>query len=371
MIPRLDIWSRATNLLREFSYLRGADLEARIAAKSSDVQDAVPQIVAAVHALRKAISPAERAPGLYLEFTGGWRDRKQHMLDEVRRGDRTDFNMGGVDALPINGGLIILEAKTVEEARTEVHDLLQEREEHSKRRGARYLPPSGYRVFNEVGMIALAVSSERLPRAVPDADITGRIQSAGSPVVHHEGRVWFSEPLPGASGASYFGGRLGASVEPLMSARHLRRIITLDLPFFKVGPCCVRTLPLIFPQTLNGGEMQYVIAGKDQIRIEKIEGHPSDTWPYENYPTEFPEVALAFSKPERCLYEHFARALPQWPGLSEPNKMLVALPPTEHNEAFGVGVWSTVDGGGANMEIWSIFDVDLNGLRVQAYNMCD
>src|SRR5690349_470147 len=172
----------------------------------------------------------------------------------------------------------------------------------------------------------------------PDKEVMQRIQRADSPVAFFGDRIWFSEPLAIGSSTSYFGGELGVSVEPLTSAQHLRRTLTLDLHHFDVGDPTLNMLPLIFPQTLSGGKMEYDASSGSGIRITALRGKPSDQWPYANYPSEFPLVPLAFSKPERCTYEQFIDGLPQAPHDAR-DKMVVALPPTEESGKFGVGVW--------------------------------
>ena len=115
--------------------------------------------------------------------------------------------------------------------------------------------------------------------------------------------------------------------------------------------------------------MEYEFAGQDGIRIVSIHGDPSDKWPYRDYPAEFPSVALAFLRPERCVYEQFVGGLPQWPHPEARDKIIAALPPTEKRGKFGVGVWSPL--GARSHHIWSVFEIDPKTWRVKAYNMCD
>ncbi len=204
---------------------------------------------------------------------------------------------------------------------------------------------------------------------VMDNPLGTKISRAGLPVIYYHDRVWFSQLASSSARMSHFGGPLGVSVEPHTAAPHLRRTLTLEPNIFGASHCPLVTLPLVFPQKLDGGKIDYVILGEDAIRIERISGTPRDDWPYENYPAVFPSVALDFLQPEQCKYEHFMRALPQDIHPKSRDKMIAVLPPTERKGTFGVGVWSPL--GEPSHCVWSVFEVDLEAGHVRAYNMCD
>lgn len=357
----VEVWSQATELLKQF----GNNAEREAAGLAIDNEVARPQIVEAIGELRRAINNTDRRPALHFEFVWAFNVTGQEfVIDEKSRNIGKDSNVGGLAALPVRGPLVVLKAKTMNDAFADANGIWANRGDYKS-----WPWPIGYRVFNEVGSILFCFQLDGERLWIAPNETTRRIHRADSPIVYHDGQVWFSEPVGVADGTSYFGGKLAVSVEPLMSAPHLRRTITLDLQFFNLEGRGLRTLPLIFPQTLDGGKIEYEFAGQNSIRIANIRGKPSNKWPYRNYPAEFPPVALAFSKPERCVYEQFVGGLAQWPHPDARDKMIAVLPPTEKAGKFGVGVWSPLTK--PSPYVWSVFEIDPNTWRVKAYNMCD
>ena len=356
----IHVWSQATELLRQFG--DGADEKA---AKLAEDEAALHRIVEAIGELRRAITNIDKKPALHLEFAWAFNVTGcEFIIDEEARNIGKAFNIGGLDALPARGPLVVLKALTMNDAFDEANAIWANRGDYKS-----WPWPIGYRVFNEVGSVLFCFQLDGERLWIAPNETTRRVHRASSPIVYHEGRVWFSEPSGVANTSSYFGGKLGVTVEPIMSARHLRRTITLDLRLLNLEHDSLKTLPLIFPQTLNGGKMEYEFTGQDGIRIVSIHGKPSDKWPYRDYPAELPSVPLAFSKPERCAYEQFVGGLAQWPHPEARDKIIAALPPTEKRGQFGVGVWSPL--GKPSPYIWSVFEIDPETWRVKAYSMCD
>lgn len=194
-------------------------------------------------------------------------------------------------------------------------------------------------------------------------EFSARVETAKFPVVYYDQRAWFSKPA--SSGISRFGGARAVSVEPDRLAKHLYRTITLELDLFGVGGKGIAELPLLFPFTLSGGKIEYVVRGDGDLIIESSRGKPVNDWPYKNYPSDFPSVPLQFSGPETCSFRQFAHGLPQGLGRAAEDKMIAVLPCTE---ALGVGIWFKL--GEIGEDVVTIFEIDVKDYRVRAYNSC-
>src|SRR5262245_24956532 len=121
----IDVWSQATELLRRFG--DGADQEA---AKLAEDQGAH-GIAEAIGQLRRAVTDIDKKPALYLEFAWAFNvTGYDFIIDEETRNIGKDFNIGGLAALPARGPLVILNAKTTNDAFAEADAIWVNRGEY-------------------------------------------------------------------------------------------------------------------------------------------------------------------------------------------------------------------------------------------------
>lgn len=187
------------------------------------------------------------------------------------------------------------------------------------------------------------------------------------PVVVVRGRVRLAE-FGGSAGPHRFGGPLDLDVRgtggtPIV----LHRVLTLALsdPLLGVSMRGIAELPLVYGFLHDACRIKYRVISERRIEmLEMPEAPPSTDWPYENYPSVFPELRFALRDDGEIDPDDVEDLT--WQGVEEidPAEGMVAIVPP--SAKYGVSLW----GDGDEEMVQVVFEVDPEAGTVVATNQC-
>ncbi len=148
----------------------------------------------------------------------------------------------------------------------------------------------------------------------------------------------------------------------------VQQLLDLDLsdPRLGIANPSIRRLPLFYGFQFEDGFMEYEVLGDCSIRILKLdESSFYNTWPYANYPANFPKLPLDITDPESSTIETFQQDVWQWIDPKESGKFIAIVPPSS---LYGVHLWQE-DSDFDDVHVKFFFDPVTNHVRI--YNECD
>jgi hypothetical protein len=161
----------------------------------------------------------------------------------------------------------------------------------------------------------------------------------------------------GPSESKIIGNRFGS-----VRLHQIARLNHNHLP--TLGTTYAFDLPLHYAMCYGGdGDVTYQFEHDDITILEMSQKKPGYDFPYQNYPALLPYVPLAVAKRKKQSWRQFAAQFPNMPD-DQPSDLIVVVPPPM---TLGVSLWGRWgDAEGVSI----VFECNLKGKRVKAYNVC-
>lgn len=194
--------------------------------------------------------------------------------------------------------------------------------------------------------------------------VTGSGLPAGPVCWYHGQLIAFGE-FGDLHRAHEFGGPLpedltappGAVLHTVMTVECSKIAVLSDLPMAR--------LPMLYPFRHSGGLIEYTVAADGAVDVEHVyRPAPTDRWPYEDYPLEFPRTPLAAAPPLSVSLDWVRDTLPQGLDDASPDDLVLVVPSPL---PYGFSLWGE-DGDAEG--VVCVFVLSPEEGRIRAHNQC-
>jgi hypothetical protein len=183
-------------------------------------------------------------------------------------------------------------------------------------------------------------------------------------IIHHAGQTFTLAPSDEHTYTS-FGGPCETKVSGAELPRplHLIGVLSHSELSFLAAPSYVFEIPLLYGMRYDGGTTHYTFSREGVVVLPPLPALGGEDWPYRGYPELLPYYPLEIVETIQETWDAFAERAPNLPD-EQPASLVVLVPPPH---GLGFTLWGrSGDAEGVTL----VFECDLTGKQVVAYNVC-